>query len=326
MFKVFRRLGLLAALLILGEAFLNAQDMPTRVEAVRLLERANAVSLPSASMPNHKHDATFRAYGLDGTTKEGNFSAIYGKDGDRDEFNFGDYHGIRLSYQGKMFQNAYQAYPPELSEVDHLIPLHIGRFDHSDTIDSIKAATLFGRPAKCIQFETVNGRTHESNEICVDDELGTLVRWSVGGEVIENTEYVSFQGVWLPTHIRHYIDGKLRMEVEQTFSVMDGPIDWAAVTPPNATFLTRCSEARRAIAQSTPQPASAGPGPWYDVKVQAVIGTDGRVRQASVLSAGRPDLEEQAIQIVSGWVFIPATCNGKPNAVNANLTVHFPPQ
>jgi hypothetical protein len=75
-------------------------------------------------------------YGLDGTTKEGHFNAIYGNDGDRDEFNFGDYHGIRLSYQGKMLQNTYQSYPPELSEVDHLIPLHIGRFDQSDTTAS----------------------------------------------------------------------------------------------------------------------------------------------------------------------------------------------
>lgn len=324
--KFLRLIGILFALLLLCSILLSAQDMPTRVEAVQLLERANAVSLPSKTMPNHKHEATFRAYGLDGTTKEGQFNAIYGQDGDRDEFNFGDYHGIRISYQGKMLQNGYQAYPPELSEVDHLIPLHIGRFDQSDTIDSIKPATLFGRPAKCIQFETVNGRTHQSNEICVDDDLGTLVRWSVGGEVIENTDYSSFEGIWLPAHIRHYIDGKLRMEVDQKFSVIDGPIDWAALTPPDATVLTRCREARRAIAQSTPQPASAGPGPWYDVQVQAVIERDGRVREATVLPAGRADLEQQAVQIVSGWVFTPATCNGKPNAVNANLTVHFPPQ
>lgn len=207
-----------------------------------------------------------------------------------------------------------------------MIPLLIGRFDKSDTIQSITAATLFGRAAKCIQFETVNGRTHQSNEICVDDELGTLVRWNVGEELIEDTDYFSFQGIWLPAHIRHYINGKLRMEIEQKFSVIEGPIDWATPTPPNATVLTRCSERRRAIAQLTPQPATAGPGPWYDVKVQAVIGTDGRVREAAVLPAGRPDLEQQAIQIVSEWVFIPATCNGRPYIVNANFTVHFLPQ
>lgn len=324
--KFFRPFAFLASSLLLFCMNLYAQDMPTRVEAVRLLERANAASLPPSNMPNHKQDVTFRAYGLDGSVKDGNFSAIYANDGDRDEYNFGDYHGIRLKYQGKMFQNAYQQYPPELSEVDHLIPLLIGRFDKSDIIQSITSATLYGRAAKCIQFETVNGRTFQSNEICVDDQLGTLARWNVGDELIEDTDYSSFEGVLLPIHIRHYINGKLRMEIEQKFSVVEGPIDWAALTPPNATPLRRCNEHRRAIALSTPQPTAAGPGPWYDVKVQAVIGADGRVREATVLPAGRLDIEREAIQIVSGWNFTPATCDGRPFAVNADLTVHFPPQ
>jgi hypothetical protein len=30
------------------------------------------------------------------------------------------------------------------------------------------------------------------------------------------------------------------MEVEQTFSVIDGPIDWAALTPPNPATLHAC--------------------------------------------------------------------------------------
>lgn len=325
MHKFFRSVGYLAAPMLFLSMQLSAQDMPTRVEAVRLLERANAASLPSSNLPNHKQEVTFRAYGVDGSVKGGNFSAIYAKDGTRDEYNFGDYHGIRLRYEGKMYQNAYQEYPPELSEVDHLIPLLIGRFDKSDIIQSITPATLYGRPAKCIQFDTVNGRTYQSNEICVDDEAGTLLRWKVGDELIEDTDYFSFQGISLPAHIRQYINGQLRMEVDQKFTELDGPIDWAALTPPNATLLTRCSEHRRPIVESAPQPASAGPGPWYDVKVQAVIDAGGRVREAAVLPAGRPDLERQAIQIVSGWVFTPATCNGRPYAVNANLTVHFPP-
>lgn len=196
----------------------------------------------------------------------------------------------------------------------------------SDTIHFITPATLFGRRAKCIQFETVNGRTHQSNEICVDEELGTLIRWNVGEDLIENTDYSQFEGILLPAHIRHYINGKLRMEIEQKFSVMDGPIDWAALTPPNPTTLRACQQYRRPIIQSAPQPATAGAGPWYDVHVHGVIGEDGHVREAAVLAAGRADLEQQAVQIVSGWVFSPGVCNGKPIPVSADLVVHFPPQ
>jgi hypothetical protein len=172
----------------------------------------------------------------------------------------------------------------------------------------------------------VNGRARQSNEICVDEELGTLIRWNVGEDLIENTEYSSFEGMLLPTRIRHYVNGKLRMEVEQKFSVIDGPIDWAALTPPNPQTIRPCKQYRRPIIQSAPQPASAGPGPWYDVQVHGVIDENGHVIQATVLPAGRPDFEEQAIQIVSRWVFSPALCDGETFPVSADLVVHFPPQ
>ena len=130
----------------------------------------------------------------------------------------------------------------------------------------------------------------------------------------------------LPAHIRHYINGKLRMEIEQKFSVIDGPIDWDTLTPPNPTTLGACKQYRRPIIQSAPQPATAGAGPWYNVQVHSVIGDDGHVHEPSVLAAGRADLEKQAIQIVSAWIFSPGLCNGKPIPVAADLVVHFPPQ
>jgi Gram-negative bacterial TonB protein C-terminal len=207
-----------------------------------------------------------------------------------------------------------------------LIPLSIGRFDHSDTIQSITAATLSGRLAKCIHFETVNGRTHQSNEIRVDAEQGTVLRWNVGDELVEDSEFYMFEGVWRPAHIRQYINGKLRMEIEQKLALIDGAIDWATLTPPNAATYVPCQKYDRPLIQSAPQPPSAGAGPWYDVKVHGNIGVDGHVHDASVLAVGRVELEQQAIQIVSQWVFSPAMCDGKPVASLATLTIHFSPQ
>src|SRR5262249_11369578 len=125
---------------------------------------------------------------------------------------------------------------------------------------------------------------------------------------------------------RHYINGRLRMDIEQKFSVINGPIDWAALTPPHPTTLRACQQYRGPIIQSAPQPVTAGAGPWYDVQVHGVIGGHGPLHEASVLAAGRDDLEKQAIQIVSGWFFSPGVCNGKPIPVAADLVVHFPPQ
>jgi len=322
----FRALRLLPAFLFACTSHLRAQDMPVRVEAIRLLERANAVSRPNHVMPNHKQEATFRAYGLDGTTRDGTSNSIYSGDSERYETVFGNYHAISLHFPDKIVQSEYQPPPPETLELDSLTPLLIGRFDKSDTIHSITPATLFGRAAKCIHFETVNGKTRHSNEICVDNELGTVIRWNVAEDLIEDTDYSLFEGTLLPAHIRHYINGKLRMEIEQKFSVIDGSIDWAALTPPNPQTLRACSHYRRPIIQSAPQPPSAGPGPCYNVQVHGVIREDGHVYEASVLPAGRDDLEKQAVQIASTWVFSPGVCDGTPIPVIADLVVHFPPQ
>jgi hypothetical protein len=313
-------------LFVFSSVQVRAQDMPTRVEAVQLIEHANGVIRPSHIMPNLKLEATFRAYKLDGNVGEGTFEAIYTVDSERYETVFGDYHAIALHLPNKIVQSDYQAPPPEIRELDSLTPFDIGRFDKSDTIHSITPATLFGRRAKCIHFETVNGRTHQFNEICVDDELGSVVRWNVGEDLVELTEYSPLEGVLQPAHIRHYINGKLRMEIDQKFTVIDGPIDWTALSPQKPTVLTACKQYRSPVLQSAPQPPNAGAGPWYDVPVHAVIGKDGHIYQASVMPAGRPDLEKQAVEIVSGWLFSPGICGGKPIDVDGNFVVHFPPQ
>jgi protein TonB len=58
------------------------------------------------------------------------------------------------------------------------------------------------------------------------------------------------------------------------------------------------------------------------VVIEAVIGTDGRVRQARVLRS-KPLLDEAALTAVRQWVFTPTTLNGAPVPVIMTVTVHF---
>lgn len=327
MAKISRPSVLFSVVALLTGSVVYAQDIAVRTEAFRLMERANAVSRPHRRVPIHKQVITFRAFRLDGTTMDGRTEHIADGDIERWDTTFGSYHAISIHYPQKIVQNQYEPPPPETLEMDSISPIVVGHFDNSDTINSITPATLFGRPAHCVQFETVNGRTHQpANEICFDDELGTLVRRNVGEDLLENTDYVSFEGVLLPRTIRHYINGRLRMELQQEFTLIEDPIDWAALTPPHAVTLTTCYDYKQPARLSTPQPADAGPGPWYDVRIHGVIGNDGRVHEAAVLPAGRSDLEKQAVDLVSTWTFTPASCNGKSTTVNADLVVHFAPQ
>jgi hypothetical protein len=145
--EVFRRLGFFAALLLIWSLSANAQDLSVRVEAIRLMEHANAVSRPTHRIRNHKEEITFRAYRLDGTTIDGRADNIIAGDIERYETTFGDYHGISIHFPNKIVQNDAPPSPAEALELEKLTPLLIGQFDESDIIHSITPATLSGRPS-----------------------------------------------------------------------------------------------------------------------------------------------------------------------------------
>jgi protein TonB len=58
------------------------------------------------------------------------------------------------------------------------------------------------------------------------------------------------------------------------------------------------------------------------VIIEAIIGTDGRVKEARVLKS-KPLLDEAALAAVRQWVFSPTTLNGVPVPVLMTVTVNF---
>jgi hypothetical protein len=80
-----RVVPVLLVILLASTIQLRSQDMPVRVEAIRLMERANDVSLAAHIMPNYKLEGTLRAYGLDGGIQNGTFNTIYSVDSERYE-------------------------------------------------------------------------------------------------------------------------------------------------------------------------------------------------------------------------------------------------
>ena len=92
----------------------TAQDIQTRVEAIRLMDRANAVSHSSHKPPIHKESVSFRAYRLDGMIVDGKVEKIFAGNIERYEITFGDYHAISIHYPDKIVQNEYEPLPQKL--------------------------------------------------------------------------------------------------------------------------------------------------------------------------------------------------------------------
>src|SRR5713226_2922519 len=58
------------------------------------------------------------------------------------------------------------------------------------------------------------------------------------------------------------------------------------------------------------------------VILEAIIGTDGHIRDVKVLQS-IPLLDQAAIDAVTQWVYSPALMNGQPVAVTITVTVNF---
>jgi len=54
-----------------------------------------------------------------------------------------------------------------------------------------------------------------------------------------------------------------------------------------------------------------------------MIYPDGKIHDAVVQSSERPDLNEEAIEVIHQWIFTPALCDGQPAISEASFTLRF---
>lgn len=316
----------LLLLAFLVSQFLAAEDVKLREQAVHLMEVANAVSLPGA-LRNYEQVVTFQVHEPDGTVKSGSFNRqSAGVSGHRDEFTFGDYHKVIVISGDRISQTHTTAMPPEVRELRKYLPIHLGKFDQEDVIRSIESANVVGRPATCINFDTHFGTTLQANQLCVDKEHGALLRWQVGEEVIENSDFFPIANLWEPGHIRRFVRGALQLEIEQHMTVINGPIDASVFSPPSQHWdkMFDCTTKRRPIGISTPMPPAGKSGTdVIDVIVHGWVLANGKVGRLQIESSPRPDLNDEALKTVATWTFLPLMCNDQPASLEGDFVVHF---
>ncbi|MBA3913505.1 MAG: TonB family protein [Acidobacteriales bacterium] len=216
--------------------------------------------------------------------------------------------------------------PPEVRELRKYVPIHLGQFDQKDIIRSIETASAAGRSAHCINFDTQFGTTLQANQICVDSERGVLLRWQVGEETIENSDFFPIANLWEPGHIVRYLGGAVQMEIEQHISATERPVDVSALPAPSAHWdnLFDCTTKRRPIGTSTPMPPAGKSGSdIIDVIVHGWVLANGSVARLQIESSPRPDLNDEALKTVSTWKFLPLMCNDEPASLEGDFVVHF---
>ena len=80
----------------------------------------------------------------------------------------------------------------------------------------------------------------------------------------------------------------------------------------------RCADTQAPQALATPDPMVAA-GSGLRVKVNFVIGTDGRVHSPLILESGGRIGDRDVLRTVRTWRYRPATCNGVPMEAEGNV-------
>lgn len=316
-----------AVILLIVLRLAAAEDLKLRQQAIQLLEHADAASTPVVRPPSEAV-STFRWFNSDGSEQDGTatFTIVPGT-GERVEWHFGDFHLVNVHTPRTLVvsgENA-RAIPAAVKKVGGLFPIRLVSFDNADSIQSIVDREVRGRPARCIEFDTTYGGNTSANEICIDKQLTTMARFQDGAETTEYSEWFQFAGAYLPSRTDVFRQGVQLLEIHSKETAIDGKVDANVfLPPPNSEIRTRCAQVRRPFAQSVPQPPSgSSSAETTDVLLHGTIGKDGGVHSIVVDQSDRPDLNQEAIQIVSRWVFTPAACDGKTTNWEANFVIHF---
>jgi TonB family protein len=305
----------------------SAEDVLLREQAIQLLERANSVSLLAGSR-DYEQSVNFSFHDLSsGQVTSGTLSRISaGTDGRWEEIVYGNYHASTAIAGNQRSTTKIFNEAPEITELLEQLPIYLGRFDDKDVIRSIEDTTVGGHAARCINFDTHLGSGVQVNQICVDSGLGTLLRWHAGDDLIENSDFFQIGRLWEPGTIRHYVQGALRVQIEQRIVRTPSPVDVKTFSPPSGEWNKwwRCDNYRRPLGIYMPMPPPGSRGiQIVDVVVRVFLSDKGVVDPRMIVSSTRPDLNDEAMKLVGTWRFDPQMCNDQVASTVVDLVVHF---
>ena len=330
-----------------------------QVEADLLLQRAEKTAVYSsteASFPYHER-VTFTLSSTPGKMK-GRFLKDYlSHELWRERYELGEYLrvGVRNGKQmGEFRSDAFQ--PIVLDRVRNtLLPVAI-RVKDGDKVGKIKNATVNGMKARCIEYQTTHGSTHEEDEICLNLIDGTPLRRrqhktlnisisKIGLVETEWSDYTSFRDKHYPRHIVVKCGDARIIEAEVGFT---GGTDLVPATfsiPSNFESRRACDQVsppKRIQGRVPDNPSGNGKVVFVGgMLVQARIGVDGKVQDAQGIwnpayatqpgpappLAGKgmtkavTDEQKPFVDAVKQWTFELATCDGVP--IVENILIPF---
>jgi TonB family protein len=88
---------------------------------------------------------------------------------------------------------------------------------------------------------------------------------------------------------------------------------------PHTTARSRCEQTHPPEALTTPNPILHAVDPTVKVRVNFIVGADGRVHSPFILESAGSEEDHAILQTVRNWRYRPAMCNGVPTETEARI-------
>ncbi|PYP92932.1 MAG: hypothetical protein DMG65_02780 [Candidatus Angelobacter sp. Gp1-AA117] len=315
----------------------TADTPEKRAAALNLLERARQnTDLHGQSSAPYILKVSFDSTGAVQHTGSGKLEEIWlsGRTY-RWTASMGDYWQVRLSYQGRIYdQRRGDLIPLRVRMLRTVVfwPIHNPAIRASlRTVN----ATWKGAAVTCVLvagpgLAPAPGRRWEETEYCIDQKTGLLQIYSEAPGIYTIYDYAGgtqFHGHVLPSQITIF-EGSNPVLTAHIEAMADGSKTDPDFLKPTEQMQAAGPEPVLTSPMRFPQivkSAAAGSGAIVQpVIIHAIIGEDGKVLDAEILPGGNPALEQSALEIVKNTAYSPVRAEHAQR--EAFINVKFMPE
>ncbi|HEY6770611.1 MAG TPA: energy transducer TonB [Candidatus Sulfotelmatobacter sp.] len=313
----------------------GAFSQDTQKRAAEMLERARHLTdIRSANAPAFRLKATFSFVGEALETVQGTYTEVWvSKTQWRKEVAAGDALHTEVGQSRKLWKFDKGAVLPEkartVPEIMEMFPQNSAKLE----FDSVSYHAEANPPSRCAI--TKGGQSKIRSAFCFDKNGVLLQRitpgfraWNLFAYSCDYGGFRKFGDYWFPRQMACYEDRHKSIEVTVTDLVIESSPDPALFMPlAGGVELDLCPTGRTPpIPMSTPAaqyPLGADDGLVGPVVLSVIVDEKGKPQNITLLRPQRKKFDDSAVAAVRGWRFKPATCEGRPIAIQFSVEVGF---
>jgi TonB family protein len=246
----------------------------------------------------------------------------------RNELQFGDLRSTRVRNGNQVWTHEnFDFMPIAVEELLHALFTSTFRMAAADVVKRVHDRKINGIDTRCVEFESIVGKTMENGQICVQKDTGLVTEWQYGKRITTYSDYSSFAGRMKPRHITIEFESNNTVVADVSYDEVTA-FDSETFKPlADGEVSDVCTTSRGPIAKYAPNPVYplTVPSGAYKGKVvvDIKVGPDGHVQNAAIAETVQPQVDAAALEAVKKWQYEPGTCNGKPIKFTIQVSVNF---